>query len=108
MSSSLDPEMRHRAKHARVVRPRDADSLFRAADPVASPGVEPERADIDLDEVRLDLLQVDRHAGFLEPLGEPPRASVVVREPLDVVVERVDAGRGDDPAWRIAPPNWCL
>ena len=30
-------------------------------------------------------------------LGEPARARVVVGEPLDVVVERVDAGGGDDP-----------
>ena len=33
----------------------------------------------------------------METLRERLRASVVVREPLDVVVERVEAGRGDDP-----------
>ena len=32
-----------------------------------------------------------------QPSAEALRARVVVGEPLDVVVERVDAGRGDDP-----------
>ena len=31
------------------------------------------------------------------PSREPPRARVVVGEPVDVVIERVDAGRRDDP-----------
>ena len=32
-----------------------------------------------------------------QPLGEPPRARVVLGEPLDVVVERVERRRGDHP-----------
>ena len=63
----------------------------------ASVGREPERSDVDLDEVGLDLLEVDGHAGLVEALREPPRAGVVVGEPVDVVVERVDPGRRDDP-----------
>ena len=58
---------------------------------------QPERSGIEQHEVRLDLLEVDRQARGRERLGEPPRARVVVREPLDVVVERVDPGRRDDP-----------
>ena len=63
----------------------------------ASPRSSAERRDVDLHEVRLDLLEIDGHAGRVERLGERARASVVVREPLDVVVERVEAGRRDDP-----------
>ena len=60
-------------------------------------GSEPERSQVDLHEVRLDLLEVDRDAGRVEPLGEPPRALVVLGQPLDVVLERVDARGRDDP-----------
>ena len=62
----------------------------------AAAAVEPERLEVDLDEVRLDPLEVDREARLRERLGEPPRAGVILREALDVVVERVDAGRRDD------------
>ena len=41
--------------------------------------------------------EVDRQPGRGPALGEPARAGVVVGEPLDVVLERVEAGRGDDP-----------
>jgi hypothetical protein len=33
----------------------------------------------------------------VQTLGQPPGPRVIVREPLDVVVERVDPGRSDDP-----------
>src|SRR5437870_2223675 len=42
----------------------------------------------DRDEVRLRL--------EAERLGEPPRAGVVVGQSLDVMLERVERGRGDD------------
>ena len=40
---------------------------------------------------------IDGQPGVGEAEREPLRASVVVCEPLDVVVERIDARRGDDP-----------
>ena len=67
-----------------------------------------ERRDVDLDEVRLDPVGVDGEPASARPLREPLRAGVVVGEPLDVVVERVDAGGRDDAAWRIAPPKRCF
>jgi hypothetical protein len=57
---------------------------------------DPEWLDIDLHEVRLDLLEVDRHTGRVERFGERPRSRVIVRQPPDVVVERVHARGGDD------------
>ena len=59
--------------------------------------IEPKCTDVDLDEVRLDLLEVDRNAGSLQSLREPTRPGVVVRQTLDIVVERIDPGGGDDP-----------
>ena len=58
----------------------------------------------DRDEVRLHGRGIDPEA-----LGEPPRARVVVGEPLDVVVERVELAAATIPACRIAPPkrNFC-
>src|SRR5205814_7612314 len=44
------------------------------------------------DEVRLHLGRVDP-----DPFGEPARARVIVGEALDVVVERVQRGRCEDP-----------
>ena len=59
---------------------------------------EAERLDVELDEVRLDVLRA-RRAGprRASPSASLLRPRVVVREPVDVVVERVDARRGDDP-----------
>src|SRR6478672_2619056 len=56
-----------------------------------------EGRDVDLDEVRLGLRRIDRHPGRCPALGEPTGAGMVVRDPLDVVLERVDTGSGDDP-----------
>ncbi len=58
---------------------------------------EPQRGEVDLDEVRLDLLEVDGQARVVERLRESARVRVVVGEALDVVVERVHARGGDDP-----------
>ncbi len=77
---------RRREPDARLAEPRER--LVAA---------EPERADVELDEVRLDLVEVDREPGRVPALGEPARAGVVVGQPLDVVVEGVHAGGGDDP-----------
>src|SRR5688572_31621703 len=55
-----------------------------------------ERLEVDLHEVRLDLLEIDGKARIVERLGEPACARVIVREPLDMVVERVETGGGDD------------
>ena len=57
----------------------------------------PVRADLDLDEVGLDLLEVDANARLDQPLGEPARARVVVRNPVDMVVQRVQRGGRHDP-----------
>ena len=44
-----------------------------------------------------------------EPAREPLRAAVVVGQPVDVVVERVDPRRRRRyPAWRMAPPKRCF
>ena len=56
-----------------------------------------QRRDVELDEVRLDAVRVDREPGLGEPERQPPGAPVVVGEPVDVVVERVQAGGRDDP-----------
>ena len=58
--------------------------------------VELERLEVDLDEVRLHLAQVDRRARGDERVRKPSRPDVIVGEPVDVVVERVDAGRRHD------------
>ena len=84
------------------------DARLAAAASIASAEVEPERADVDLHEVRLDALEVDRHALRGPALGEPARARVVVGEPLDVVVERVEAGGGDDPGLAHRPAEAVL
>src|SRR5207237_6442071 len=67
-----------------------------------------ERPDVELHEVRLDLLEVDRQAGRGQCPGEPPRARVILGEALDVVVERVQAGRGDDPGLPHRAPEEVL
>ena len=67
-----------------------------------------ERPHVYLDEVRLHLLEVDGHAGLDEALGQPAGVRRGRRQPLDVVVERVEAAAATIPAWRIAPPKRCL
>ena len=96
MSSSSTP----RCVTARITvglgRRRQADAgRLQPRDRLAP--LEAERGEIDLDEVRLDLLQIDRHPGVVERLREGACASVVVGEPLDVVVERIQARGRDDP-----------
>ena len=56
-----------------------------------------ERSDVDLHEVRLHLLEIDRQPGLDETLCEPSRPQVVVRQPLDVVLERIEPGGRHDP-----------
>ena len=59
-------------------------------------GRQAEGADIDADEVRLDLVRVDRQARSRHAVCEPLRPRVVVRETCDVVVECVEHGSRDD------------
>ena len=59
---------------------------------LADPGERPllreaERGDIELDEVRLDELEVDRQPRVGPALREPAGAGVVVGEPVEVVAE---------------------
>ena len=56
-----------------------------------------QRRDVELDEVGLGAVRIDRKPGLGQTEGQPLRARVVVGEPVDVVVERVDARGGDDP-----------
>ena len=89
-----DVEVRDGAEHRRVDRRREPDALL------GEPNhrlLLRQRCDVELDEVRLGPVGVDREPG----LGEAERQSlctpVVVREPVDVVLERVDARGCDDP-----------
>ena len=77
-------------------RRREADPRFVQGGESGSP-VEPERGEVDLHEIGLDPFEVDRDARFRQGLRQPSRTSVVVGKPLEVVVERIDAGCGDDP-----------
>ena len=74
----------------------------------ASARSRPRPADIDLDEVRLHLPEIHRDARLVETLRERLRASVIVREPVDVVIERVQPGRGDDPGLPHRTPEEVL
>jgi hypothetical protein len=68
------------------------------ADPVQRlPHVETEGADVELNEVRLHELEVDRQARRHPARPPPPRAGMVVSEPVDVVLERVHPRGRDDP-----------
>ena len=88
-------EVRDGAEHVRRGREREQHALGpEAREQIA--GVDAGRVRVHLDEVRLDPVGVDREPGLGERLAEPPRVRVVVGEPLDVVVEPVDPGRGDD------------
>ena len=77
-------------------RRREADAGIREPGQGVGP-LEAETCHIDLDEVRLDLLEIHRDARLVETVARASCASVVVREPVDVVIERVEPGRGDDP-----------
>ena len=51
---------------------------------------------IELHEVRLHLVEVDREACLGQPLAESARVRMVLGEPVDVVIERVEASGRDD------------
>src|SRR5262249_56869676 len=81
----VDVEMRDGAEDAGVSRRREPNPF------VGEPGesvarLQVEFADVDLDEVRLDLLEVDRDSSRLQTLGQPPGPLVVIGQPLHVVV----------------------
>ncbi len=87
--------MRDGAKRvsARGEREKNA-ALAQAGDRLVGP--EPEAPDVDEHEVRLHLLEIDREPRFREPLAEPAGVRVVIRKPLDVMIERVEARGGND------------
>ena len=58
---------------------------------------EPERADVDLYEVRLHLVRLGGDTPLGPAFGEPVGPGVVVGEPLHVVLEGVETRRRDDP-----------
>ena len=90
MSSSVTSRCVTARRHVRVNRDRQPDA--RGGEAARSPRRSSARAaHVDLDEVRLDLLEIDRHPGRRQAFREPPGARVVVGEPLDVVLERVHA-----------------
>ncbi len=94
-SPSVHVEMGHGPEN--VLRDREREE--NAVGPEAREGLvarQTESARVEEDEVRLDRLDVDRQSGSDQPLGEPTRVCVVVREALDVVLERVEPGGGDD------------
>src|SRR5438105_5756958 len=91
-----DVEVGNGAEHPRTHGARKPDTGRVEALPRLG-ARQPERRDVDVDEIRLDLLEIDRQPGRGETLGEPSRARVIVGDPVDVVVECMEAGRGDDP-----------
>ena len=75
--------MSHGPHNGRVHRRRDEDAtILQALDRTG-----PVRPDVDLDEVRLDLLEIDRNSSGDEPFGEAASACMVVCNSVDVVVE---------------------
>ena len=95
MSVVRDVEVRHRTHDRRVDRRREPDARSREPSERVGP-VEAERRRVDLDEVRLDLLEIDGHSRLVDRLGERARPRVILGEPLDVVVERVQPRSRDD------------
>ena len=88
--------MRNRAEHILPRGKREQDAL----------GAQPrdgfvrrqaEAGRVELHEIGLDLVDFDGKAGFCQSLREPAGVGVVLRKPVDVVVERVDAGGRHDP-----------
>ena len=88
-------EVRDGAEHVLSDGEGEEDSLRPEARQRLLPR-QPAAGRVQEDEVRLDLGEVDRKPRGDQTLGEPPRVRVIVGEALDVVVERVEARRGDD------------
>src|SRR5690606_37633690 len=64
---------------------------------------------VEEDDVRLDLGRVDGNAGDLTQAGsEQLGVGVVLGQALDVVLQRVDARRGDDPGLAHRPAEHVL
>src|SRR5205823_7121122 len=73
-------EVRDGTQHAAPLRPRERDAVL--AQPVERLLLsEPEPGDLELDEVGLDALELDRHATRDPALGEKPGAGVIFRKP---------------------------
>src|SRR5690348_17084196 len=81
-----DVEVRHGADHRRVDRRRQAHTgLAKPSERLVAR--QAEGCEVDLDEVRLDSLQVDGEAGTVPRLGKTARVGVILGQTLDVVVE---------------------
>src|SRR5580765_538014 len=78
-----DVEMSHGPHDGRVHGGRDKNPAV----PQALDRTGPIRPDVDLDEVRLDLLEIDRNSSSGEPLGEAASACMVLCNSVDVVVD---------------------
>ncbi len=89
--------MRERPEHVLPGGKREQNA-FRAepCDGFVRAQAEPGR--VELHEIRLDLVDLDGQAGFCQALREPAGVGVVLRKPVDVVVERIDAGGRHDPS----------
>jgi hypothetical protein len=58
---------------------------------------DPDRGDVDPDEVRLGRIHVHGQPGGREPSGETLRTRVILGQPLDVVIDRIEHPGGHDP-----------
>jgi hypothetical protein len=54
------------------------------------------RTDIDMHEVRLDLLEINRHVGLSQAFCETARSRMIVSDALNVVVHGIDSSSSDD------------
>src|SRR5439155_8162308 len=63
---------------------------------------------VDLDEVRLHLVEVDADARLRETFGKAASTRVVVDDAVDVVVERIQRCRCDDPRLAHRAPEVVL
>src|SRR4029078_3502182 len=70
--------------------------------------VESQRTDVELDEVRLHLIEVDRQPGRMPALRQPVRASVILGQAVDVVLECIHTARCDDPGPADRPAEQVL
>ena len=101
--------MRDGAEDARPHRPRERDAALAHAGSIASHSPSPSALDVDLHEVRLHALEVDRHALRGPGLA---RAAARARDPRRAARRCGRAHRcpaaATIPAWRIAPPKRCF
>src|SRR5207244_6103616 len=99
-----DVEVRDRTHDGRVHGGRhEHAALLHALDRTAAVGT-----NVDLDEVRLHLVEVDADARLRETFGKAASTRVVVDDAVDVVVERIQRCRCDDPRLAHRAPEVVL